>query len=53
LVPADLADVDGDGDTFEPVPLDLDLNPRFADDPLVPDLGVGPAPVVDMGTYER
>ena len=39
FVPADVADLDGDGDTDEPLPFDLDGNPRF----------VGP---VDMGAYE-
>jgi len=52
LVPPDEADLDGDGDLTEPLPLDLDLTPRFTDDP-VPDTGVGPPPVVDMGAYER
>ena len=31
---------------------DLDGNPRFADDPAVPDTGAGSAPIVDMGAYE-
>ncbi len=31
---------------------DLDGNPRFVDMPLVPDTGVGAAPIVDMGAYE-
>ena len=31
---------------------DLDGNPRFVDDPLTPDTGVGPAPVADMGPFE-
>lgn len=39
------------------VPLDVtdDLlgNPRFIDDPNVPDTGSGIAPIVDMGAYER
>jgi len=26
---------------------------RFQDDPTVPDTGAGPAPVVDLGAYER
>jgi predicted outer membrane repeat protein len=52
-IPPDTSDIDGDGDTTEPVPLDLDLLARRADDPAVPDTGVGPAPVVDMGAYER
>jgi predicted outer membrane repeat protein len=53
LVPADLADLDGDGNTLEPVPLDLDLAPRFADVPSVPDTGIGTAPLTDRGAYER
>jgi hypothetical protein len=52
-VPPDWADVDGDGDTGEPIPLDLDYLPRFVDDPAVPDTGLGTAPIVDMGAYER
>lgn len=35
------------------VPLDLDLSPRFVDDPAVPDTGGGTAPIVDMGPFER
>jgi hypothetical protein len=41
-VPPDVADLDGDGDTGEPTPLDLDMLPRF----------VGTALVVDLGAYE-
>jgi len=54
-VPADTPDLDGDGDTGEPIPLDLDGLPRFADDALVPDTGQsdGTWPIVDMGAYER
>jgi hypothetical protein len=33
--------------------VDLDGNPRFVDDPLVPDTGLGSAPIVDMGCYEK
>ena len=54
-VPADEADLDGDGDTLEPVPFDLDANPRFVDDPDTDDTGVagnGYDEVVDMGSYE-
>jgi hypothetical protein len=51
-VPADTTDLDGDGDTIEPIPFDLDGNPRFADDPNTPDTGNGTAPIVDMGAYE-
>ncbi len=52
LVPADALDLDGDGDTTEPLPYDLAGVPRFVDDPATPDTGVGPPPVVDMGAYE-
>ncbi|MCK4660254.1 MAG: hypothetical protein KAV82_12095, partial [Phycisphaerae bacterium] len=39
-LPADTADLDGDGDTTEPLPLDLDGNPRVVNN------------IVDMGVYE-
>jgi hypothetical protein len=48
----DTGDLDGDGNTSEPTPLDLDGNPRFVDIPSIPDTGVGPPPVVDIGAYE-
>jgi len=51
-VPDDLDDLDGDADTLEPIPLDLDALPRFVDVPGVPDTGVGTSPIVDMGAYE-
>ncbi len=35
-----------------PAPTDLDGLTRFQDDPLTADLGVGPAPVIDLGAYE-
>lgn len=45
-VPADTADLDEDGDTDEPIPVDLDGNPRIVD-------GDGnDTAVVDMGAYE-
>ncbi len=31
---------------------DLDGQPRFVDDPVVPDTGTGGPPIVDMGAYE-
>jgi len=51
-VPPDSADLDNDGNTVEPIPWDLDGNPRFVDQPEVPDTGNGTAPIVDMGAYE-
>jgi hypothetical protein len=54
-VPADVADLDDDGDTAERTPLDLEYGARFLDDPDVADTGV-PDPehpeVVDMGADE-
>jgi predicted outer membrane repeat protein len=45
-VPPDVFDVDGDGDTSEPVPLDFAGMPRFVD-------GLGDDEIiVDMGAYE-
>jgi hypothetical protein len=52
-VPADVTDLDDDGDTDEPAPLDLDGHQRFVDDPDQPDTGVGTPPLVDIGAYER
>ena len=51
-VPADETDLDNDGDTSEPIPLDLDGNPRFIDDPFASDTGAGECPIVDIGAYE-
>jgi hypothetical protein len=51
-VPADVSDLDGDGDTDEPLPYDLDGHPRFVDDPHMSDTGYGTPPIVDMGAYE-
>ena len=48
----DLVDLDGDGDTAEFTPLDLDGNARFADDPATADTGCGVPGVVDMGAFE-
>jgi hypothetical protein len=53
LLAADLGDRDGDGDTLELLPLDLDGAPRRVDDPAVADTGSGPAPALDLGAYER
>ncbi len=56
-VPADVTDVDEDGDTNEPIPWDLEGDPRFVDDPVTADCAQAPGqcgecPVVDMGAYE-
>jgi predicted outer membrane repeat protein len=53
-LPSDQADLDGDGNTGEPVPLDLAGLPRFADDPCAPDTGVpgAGAGIADMGALE-
>jgi predicted outer membrane repeat protein len=51
-VPPDTADLDGDGNTTELTPFDLDENPRFVDDPNTTDTGNGTPPIVDMGAYE-
>ncbi|MBK7403261.1 MAG: hypothetical protein IPJ41_01175 [Phycisphaerales bacterium] len=55
LVEADGADLDGDGDTTEAVPLDAADDPRFHNDPGVGDTGIsghGHPEVVDIGSRE-
>lgn len=52
LLPPDSFDLDGDGDTAELLPVDQQGRARRFDEPTVPDTGVGPAPVVDMGAIE-
>jgi len=51
-VPNDKTDMDGDGNTVEPIPWDIEDNKRFVDHPNVPDTGYGTPPVVDMGACE-
>ncbi len=51
-VPLDSTDLDGDGNTIEQIPWDLDSNRRFVDHPNTPDTGNGTPPIVDMGAYE-
>jgi hypothetical protein len=46
-VPPDTSDLDGDANTTEPIPWDLDGNPRFVDG------DSDGNSVVDMGAYER
>jgi predicted outer membrane repeat protein len=50
-LPADAYDLDGDGDTAEPIPIDIAGLPRLLDDPNTTDTGVG-FPCVDMGAHE-
>lgn len=56
LVPPDTRDLDGDGDTAERIPLDIEGSFRIADSREVVDTGVPDPPdypaVVDMGAYE-
>ncbi|MCH8147345.1 MAG: right-handed parallel beta-helix repeat-containing protein, partial [Planctomycetes bacterium] len=52
VVPPDEPDLDDDGDTSEPTPVDADDNPRFRDVPEVADTGNGGPPIVDMGAFE-
>ena len=51
-VPADVADLDDDGDTGEATPVDLGRDPRLVDEPET-DTGLGTPPLVDMGAYEK
>ncbi|HVP12004.1 MAG TPA: right-handed parallel beta-helix repeat-containing protein [Phycisphaerae bacterium] len=51
-VPLDTLDLDGDGDTTEPLPFDLGGHVRLVDNPAAPDTGAGWPPIVDMGAYE-
>ncbi len=51
LVTTDPLDLDGDGDTQEVLPIDLDGWRRFVDDPKALNSGYG-TPPVDMGAYE-
>jgi hypothetical protein len=52
-LPADVADLDGDGDVAEPLSLDYYGNDRCVDNPDVPDTGQGTPAVVDMGLHEH
>jgi predicted outer membrane repeat protein len=51
-VPADVLDLDGDGNTSEKLSRDLLGGARFADIPTRPNTGAGTAPIVDMGACE-
>jgi|CXWL01.1.fsa_nt_gi predicted outer membrane repeat protein len=55
-LPADGTDLDGDGDLGEPIPIDRDFHPRFANDLATTDTGRSsqavPDRIVDMGALE-
>jgi parallel beta-helix repeat protein/predicted outer membrane repeat protein len=51
-LPADTTDLDGDGNTAEPIPCDLHGHWRCIDEPNTIDTGNGAGPIVDMGAYE-
>ncbi len=51
-LPLDSDDLDSDGKLCELIPIDLDGNGRFADDPATMDSGCGLPVIVDMGAYE-
>ena len=54
-VPLDTLDLDGDGDTDELIPFDLDGVGRFLDDPDASETGnpgIQGFPIIDMGAYE-
>jgi VCBS repeat-containing protein len=52
-LPPDAFDLDGDGNTSEPLPYDLAGGPRRIDVPDTADTGSGTPPIVDLGAYER
>jgi hypothetical protein len=49
----DLLDLDHDGITGEPRPLDRDGARRVTNDPLAPDVGYGAPPMINIGPYEE
>lgn len=51
-LPPDMFDLDGDGDSSEPWPHDFRGLARRVDDPTAEDVGMGDAPIVDIGAYE-
>lgn len=48
----DVQDLDGDNESGEPLPYDLENAPRFTDVTTTPDTGAGTPPIVDIGAYE-
>jgi hypothetical protein len=52
MLPPDSSDLDTDGNTSEPIALDLAGYRRLEDAVSIPDTGFGTAPLVDFGPYE-
>ena len=52
VVPADIYDVDDDGNTLERLPIDVGDLPRFLNRTEVQDTGVGVPPYIDLGAHE-
>lgn len=52
LLPQDVADLNGNGNTTEILPYDINGFRRLVQDPDTNDMGVGTAPFVDAGAYE-
>ncbi|QOJ14699.1 MAG: hypothetical protein HRU75_08630 [Planctomycetia bacterium] len=52
LVGLDAADMDNDGNTTEPTPVDVGGRPRFREIITAPNVGAGTAPIIDIGAYE-
>lgn len=51
--PADLLDLNDNGNTTEPIGFDVGLRPRFRESQSVPNTGAGTAPLVDIGAFEH
>ncbi len=52
-IKADVADLDSDNNVNEQVPFDLAGQSRRLADAAIADTGIGNAPIIDMGAYER
>ncbi|MBK9128829.1 MAG: hypothetical protein IPM13_13670 [Phycisphaerales bacterium] len=52
LIYTDTYDLNGNNNTFEQIPLDLDRRVRRYDVPARPDTGTGGTPLIDRGAYE-
>ena len=52
LLVLDEADLDGDGNRSEPIPVDFDGAGRYVESPPA-NTGLGTPPIVDMGAFEN